>query len=229
MTEALLFDFNGVLVDDEAQHCEALQYVLGDEGLSLSREAYYRDYLGFDDRMCFVEAFRHANRTLTAEHLDRLVAAKARAYREAIERSLTLVAGAPEFVRAAAARYRLAVVSGALRAEIELILDRVRLTPLFETIVAAEDVPRCKPDPAGFLAARAALDRRLPLARTGCVVIEDSLPGLEAARAAGMPCVMLSTSHAADALRAGGAALVWESFAGHAPAELAAFGGSTAG
>jgi HAD superfamily hydrolase (TIGR01509 family) len=224
MIEALLFDFNGVLVDDEAQHCEALQEVLTDEGLPLSREAYYADFLGFDDRMCFVEAFRRANRTLTTEHLERLVVAKARSYRAAIDRSLTVVAGAPEFVRTAAASYRLGLVSGALREEIEAVLDRIALRPLFETIVAAEDVPRCKPDPAGFLAARATLDRRRPLPARRCVVIEDSLPGLEAARAAGMPCVMLSTSHAAEALRAGGADLVWTSFTGHAPAELAGLG-----
>ena len=225
MTEALLFDFNGVLVDDEAQHYESLAEVLAEEGFPpLSREVYDADYLGFDDRTSFVEAFRRANRTLTSEHLERLAAAKAAAYRVAIERSLTLVAGAPEFVRAAAARYRLGVVSGALREEIDLILERTGLSPLFEAIVAAQDVPRCKPDPAGFLAARAALDRRRPVATRHCVVIEDSLPGLQAARAAGMPCVMLSTSHTAETLRAGGADLVWTTFAGHAPAELAALG-----
>lgn len=224
MTEALLFDCNGVLVDDEAQHCDALRAVLADEGLALDRDAYYADYLGFDDRMCFVEAFRRANRTLVAEHLERLVAAKARRYRELIDRSLAVVPGAPEFVRGAAQRFRLAVVSGALREEIDLVLDRAGLAGQFETIVAAGDVPRCKPDPAGYLAAHAALDRRRPVAPGRCVVIEDSLPGLAAARAAGMRCVMLGTSHAAATLRASGADLVWESFAGHAPAELATLG-----
>jgi beta-phosphoglucomutase len=227
MTEALLFDFNGVLVDDEEQHCESLRVVLSDEGLPLSRETYYAEYLGFDDRMSFVEAFRRANRTLTTEHLERLVVAKAQVYREAIDRSLTLVPGAPEFVRAAAAAYRVGLVSGARRDEIELVLERSGLRPCFEAIVAAEDVPRCKPDPAGFLAARAALDRRRPVAIGRCVVIEDSLPGLKAAQAAGMPCVMLSTSHAAETLRAGGAHLVWTTFAGHAPAELAALGAAS--
>lgn len=221
MTGALLFDFNGVLVDDEPQHCAALQQVLADEGLALSRDAFYAEYLGLDDRMCFVEAFRRANRTLTTEHLERLVEAKSRVYRGAIDRSLTIVAGAREFVHAAAASYRLGLVSGALREEIEVILERIGLRDEFEAVIAAEDVPRCKPDPAGLLAARTALNRRRPLGADTCVVFEDSLPGLEAARAAGMPCVMLSTSHAPERLRAGGADLVWSSFAGHAPAELA--------
>ncbi|HXF96203.1 MAG TPA: HAD family phosphatase [Gemmatimonadales bacterium] len=218
MTPAVLFDFNGVLVDDEEHHCAALRIALEAEGIELSREVYYAEYLGFDDRRCVVEAFRRAGRTPTAEHLDRLIAAKARVYEELIARDLVLVPGAAEFVRGAAARFRLAVVSGALRREIDLVLERTGLRPYFEAIFAAEDVRRCKPHPEGYLAARATLDRAARLPHGHCVVIEDSLPGLEAARAADMPCVMLSTSHPAAALSA--ADLVWESFAGHDPAEL---------
>ena len=221
MTEALLFDFNGVLVDDEAQHCQAFQAVLGEEGIALSRDDYYADYLGYDDRMCFVEAFRRAHRTLTTEQLTRLVATKSQVYEGLITASLEMVAGAPEFVHGAGERFRLGIVSGALRREIDLVLSRARLADRFETIVAAEDVARCKPNPAGYLAAHAALDRRRAIPVRGCVAIEDSLPGLDAARAAGMACVMLATSHAAHTLRASGAALVWESFSGHVPAELA--------
>ena len=98
------------------------------------------------------------------------------------------------------------------------MLDRAGLRSHFEVILAAEDVPRGKPDPAGYLAARAALDRRRPLAARSCVVIEDSLRGLEAARAAGMRCAMLTTSYPPKALA--GADVVWDSFAGHDPAEL---------
>ena len=90
-------------------------------------------------------------------------------------------------------------------------------------IVAAGDVPRCKPDPAGFLAAHAAFNRhrpQKPIVPRACVVIEDSLPGLAAAGAAGMPCVMLATSHAPEMLRQRGAALVWQSLSGHTAAEL---------
>src|SRR4029077_8408747 len=86
-----------------------------------------------------------------------------------------------------------------------------------EVIIAADDVSRSKPDPASYLAAHDAFNRRRPIAPRACAVIEDSLPGLQAARAAGMPCVMLTTSHAAGALEGRGAALVWESLAGHSP------------
>ena len=224
MTEAVLFDFNGVLVDDESQHCDALRSILADEGLTLSREEYYADYLGLDDRTGFVQAFQRANRTLTTELLDRLVEGKSRIYQQLIERSLTMVPGADEFVRDAGKRYRLGIVSGALRREIDLVLSHTTIADRFEVIIAAGDVPRCKPDPAGFLAAHAAFNRhslQKPIAARACVVIEDSLPGLAAARAAGMPCVMLATSHSPEVLRQRGAALVWQSLSGHTAAELA--------
>lgn len=218
LTAALLFDFNGVLVDDEEQHCEALRAVLAAEGITLSRDQYYADYLGFNDRMCFLQAFRRAGQPLDAGRLDRLVVDKSRRYQSLLDRSLTLVPGAAEFVRRAAGQFRLAVVSGGLRREIGVVLDRIGLRPYFEVIVAAEDVERWKPDPAGLLLAHATLDRRRPVALGRCVVIEDSLPGLQAARAAGMWCAMLTTSHPATLLAE--ADVVWTSFAGHAPAEL---------
>lgn len=224
MIQALLFDFNGVIVDDEEQHRQALTMVLATEGIALTRRDYYAHYLGFDDRTSVVEAFQRAYRTLTPELLTHLVEAKSRAYLDLIDRSLTPVPGIVEFVRRAAAgsRFRLAVVSGAPRREVELGLDRTAadFRAYFETIVAAEDVVAGKPDPAGYLAACAALAARRPLAPRECVVLEDSLPGLLAARAAGMRCVMLSTS--LDPRRLNEADQVWASFEGHDPEELAA-------
>jgi len=221
VTEAVLFDFNGVLVDDESQHCEALQRVLADEGITLTREQYYADYLGLDDRSGFVEAYRRAQRTLPTEFLTHLVTKKSRLYLELVATSLRLVAGAPEFVRDAGQRFRLGIVSGALRREIDHVLGKTGLRPSFEIIIAADDVPRCKPDPAAYLAAHKAFNARRPIAVDDCVVIEDSLPGLEAARGAGMACVMLTTNHPARTLQGRGAALVWDSFAGHGASELA--------
>src|SRR2546429_255377 len=155
-------------------------------------------------------------------HRGGLLAQKSRVYLELIDRSLALVPGAADFVPGAAERFRLGLVSGALRQEVELVLARAGLQRYFDVLVAAEDVEQCKPDPAGYLAARGALDRRRPLPPGHCVVIEDSLPGLRAARAAGMRCAMLTTSHPSPPLADAGADLVWSSFAGHAPAELLA-------
>jgi beta-phosphoglucomutase len=222
MTEALLFDFNGVIIDDEEQHRQAFEAVLASEGLALTREQYYAEYLGWDDEMCFVMAFRGRGRPLAAERVDELVRDKSRRYEALIAQSLILVPGVREFIERAATRFRLGLVSGALRREIDLVLGRTGLARHFEVIVAAEDVPACKPDPAGYVAARAALDRRGSVLARRCVVIEDSLPGLAAARAAGMRCAMLSTSHPPAVL--GGADIVWASFTEHDPAELLTLG-----
>ena len=169
-----------------------------------------------------MDVFRRAGKPLDAPTLEALVARKSRIYTRLIGAAPVLVPGVADFVRAASGRFRLGLVSGAQRREIEPGLVGTGLADCFEVIVAAEDVPRCKPDPGGYLAACTALARGGPLDPCRCVVIEDSLAGLSAARAAGMRCVMLTTSHPAAALAA--ADLVWTSFAGHDPAELTALG-----
>lgn len=218
MTQALLFDFNGVLVDDEEQHRLAMTTVLAGEGIALTRHDYYAHYLGFDDRMGFVEAFKRANRTITPELISHLVSAKSLSYLQLIEQSLMVVPGAVEFVRRAAERCPLAIVSGALRKEIDLGLSRAGLAGAFETIVSAEDVRDSKPDSAGYLAACAALAVRRPLTARDCWALEDSPPGIAAARAAGMRVVALTTSLEARQLT--GANLVWATFEQHDPLEL---------
>jgi beta-phosphoglucomutase len=215
MTSGILFDFNGVIVDDEPQHCEALITTLAGYGYSLDRETYYREYLGFDDRECFRFTFERIGHPQEEPILQEAIARKHAEYDRRIRDSLRLVPGAAEFVENAALDgYQLAIVSGALRSEVELVLNLAGLRPHFAEIVAAEDVSACKPDPQGFTRARQMLD----LAAPRCVVIEDSLPGLVAAHAAGLRCAMLTTSHPEDACA--DADVVWPNFIGHDAAEL---------
>lgn len=212
---AILFDFNGVIVNDEPQHCDALIATLAEYGIALDRADYYRDYLGFDDRECFRFSFATAGRPIDEAGIADAIERKAAYYERAIRRSMQLVPGAVEFVtRAAGEGIALAIVSGALRREIELVLGTAGIRPHFAHVTAAEDVTACKPDPQGFHRARAALGHTA----SRCVVIEDSLPGLAAARAAGIPCAMLATSHSRADLSA--ADVVWDDLAGRAPADL---------
>jgi beta-phosphoglucomutase len=215
MTSGILFDFNGVIIDDESQHCEALIATLLEYGYTLDRDTYYREYLGFDDRECFRFTFERMNRPFDPGALGQAVARKHAAYEHAIQGSIRLVPGAEEFVENAALDgFQLAIVSGALRSEIDLILDLVGLRSHFAEIIAAEDVSTCKPDPAGYNRAR----ERLELSPGRCVVVEDSLPGLQAARAAGLRCAMLTTSHPEEACTE--ADVVWRDFRGHDASEL---------
>ena len=216
--DALLLDFNGVIVDDEPLHFVAFRAVLAAEGIALDEEVYYAHYLGCDDRAAFRQAFASRERTLAPDRLADLIARKAARYAELAARELVVVPGVAAFARAAAAHAVLAVASGAIRPEIEIGLAKAGIRDLIGTIVSAEDVSTTKPDPALFRLALRRLAATRAAAPWRAAVIEDSLPGLAAARAIGAGCVMLTTSHDAGALA--GADLVWATFEGHAPREL---------
>lgn len=215
MTSGILFDFNGVIVDDESQHCDSLIATLSEYGYTLDRDTYYREYLGFDDRECFRFTFERMGRPFDQTSLREAIARKHAEYERSIRATMRLVPGVADFIENAALDgFQLAIVSGALRSEIDLVLQLAGLRPHFAEIVAAEDVGACKPDPQGFNCAR----ERLELPSRRCVVVEDSIPGLSAARAAGLRCAVLATSHPEDAFA--GADLVWRDFVGHDAAEL---------
>jgi beta-phosphoglucomutase len=207
MLRAILFDFNGVLIDDEPVHFELFRRIFAEEGLPLDEEGYYRDYVGLDDAAGFRFAWEAADRELDAITLARLCARKAAYYQEALrEGSYTYFPGAVELVRdAARAGLTLGVVSGALRDEIGPALRQEGLEELFKVIVAAEDVERSKPDPEGYLLGLSQLNARPPLPERllhphEVLAIEDTVAGLEAARAAGLATLGVAHTFPADAL-----------------------------
>lgn len=195
---AIIFDFDGVIADTEPLHFAALQRVLAGIDITLTEAEYYADYLGFDDRGCFLAALRAHRRetspTLVGELMDR----KAQAYLAAIRDHLAIFPGVRELVHDAATRVPLAIASGALRNEIEVILEEAGLRKAFSHITSAEDVTRGKPAPDPFLHAMAGLNRQPAqptLTPQECLVIEDSLPGIRAARAAGMKVLAVANTH----------------------------------
>lgn len=201
MLRALIFDFDGVVADSEPVHLAVFQTVLGEEGLFLSGEEYYADYLGYDDKGCFRAFLTAHGRTPTNAQIDDLVARKARVFLEHIKTSHVIFPGVRELVREAVSRHRLAIASGALRHEIEYMLEGAGIRKEFEHITSAEDVRRGKPDPEPFLHALAGLNRttrhrQSPLTPGECLVIEDSIPGIRAARAAGMKVLAVANTHA---------------------------------
>ena len=200
MLRAIIFDFDGVVADSEPVHLAVFQRVLGEAGLFLSPEEYYADYLGYDDRGCFRAFLAAHGQSPSDRTIDNLVARKAKAYLDHIKQHLVIFPGVRELVREAASRHRLAIASGALRHEIEYILDCAGIRKEFEQITSAEDVRRGKPDPEPFLHALASLNRaprpgQDRLAASDCLVIEDSIPGIRAAHAAGMKVLAVANTH----------------------------------
>lgn len=200
MLKAIIFDFDGVLADTEPLHFRMFQQVLQEEGLPLSEHDYYQKYVGFDDRGCFHAILAEHGRLAPPETIQQLVERKAALMLGQITTTKVVYPGVVEFVKNVAGRYRLAIVSGALRHEIELILKTAGMRDDFEHITAAEDVQDGKPAPEGYLHALQSLNRHAPLLASECLVIEDTLFGIQAAHAAGMRCLALSTTYPPDRL-----------------------------
>jgi beta-phosphoglucomutase len=202
MLRTVIFDFNGIIVDDEPIHFQLFQRVLGEEGIVLTEEAYYARYLGFDDRGAFTFGFGEHNRPLSHEKLTELIERKAVYYQDAIRNHVAIFPGVKSLVADLAQTLPLAVASGALRNEIETILTTAGLINHFKAIVSAEDVDRGKPEPDIFLKALAALNKLngKPIDAGDCVVIEDSKEGIKGARRAGMKCLAVTNSYPAELL-----------------------------
>lgn len=210
MIRAVIFDFNGVLVDDEHVHFELFREVLGELGITLTEREYQDEFLGYDDRGCFTIALSRAGRIGDPGRVDDLIARKAARYAAWAESGLTSFPGAADALRRLAARFPVAICSGALRDEIHTALRRLDIDEHVAAIIAAEDTERCKPDPEGYFLA---LDALRSTGCTGleaghCLVIEDSLAGVRSAKAAGMWAVGVTHSYPAEPLRQAGADLI---------------------
>lgn len=203
MIEALIFDFDGVVVDSEPVHLACFQRVLAGVGVALSRDDYYSKYLGYDDHDCFMHVLTHAGRGFDEALLTRLTAEKTRLVQETFRHSIQPLPGAVELMREAhSAGVAVAICSGALRDEIILAGTTVGAMPLVDVLVAAQDVQHGKPDPEGYRKALRLLSERRPrpINPRACWVIEDSPAGIEAAKAAGCNVLAVLTSYDRPAL-----------------------------
>jgi beta-phosphoglucomutase len=193
--QAVLFDMDGVIFDGEPMHYRAAQSTFDAHGYELSYDDYREYFGGQTDRDGFARYCSH----IGAEHLlERLLKQKAEAYqRVAAEMPLVPCSGVLETIRWLLDQSTpLALVTGSLRSEAELVLRSFDIQRAFQTIITAEDVRNGKPDPEGYLKAATALG----VEPSACVVIEDAPSGIAAARTANMRCVAVTTTYAANAL-----------------------------
>lgn len=213
MLRAVIFDFDGTIVDTEGMHYETTRKVLEEEGLSLTREMFYARYLGYDDLDCFRAVFEDKNLPLEEDRIQDLAHRKAKYYQEHLEHQMILFPGVVDFITKAAEKYITAITSGALRKEIELVLETAKIHDKFKIIVSAEDVEHSKPHPQGFLRTLKRINQEArdssPLIRPAeCLVIEDSLAGVKAAKNAQMKCLAVLNTYPEEELKSAGADLV---------------------
>lgn len=200
---AILFDFDGVIVNSEPLHLLAFQQVLADEEIDLSEEEYLREMIGFDDRGAFQYICRQRGRSLDPQTLSRLITRKSEIVMELIRRrDYEALPGAADFVRGAASNYPLAICSGALRGEIVAMLEGVGLRDCFPIIVAAEDVTVGKPDPQGYLLAARLLSEKIgrPIQPADCLIIEDAPIVAASVRSAGFKVLAVATTYPLEKL-----------------------------
>ena len=217
----LIFDFNGVIVDDEPLHARAVQRVLEEENVELSLPEYYDKYLPFDDYNCILNILRDRREAHQESRIRDLMARKAAHYFNQVRESIPALDGSIGFIRSLPPDLPLVIASGAARREIDFLLDQLNLADRFLTIIAAGDVTNSKPHPEAFLKAFQILkDRISDLQSNEVIVFEDSYLGVQAARRAELKCVGLSTSYSPERLAA--AHLVVDSLAGWTLAKLEA-------
>jgi beta-phosphoglucomutase len=199
---AIVLDFDGVVADSERLHMRAFQAVLEGTPVRLTDDAYYADYLGFDDHGVFRRLFHDQAQALDDQALARLVAEKGHRFEALAATGEMVFPGAAAFIRTFSGLVPMAIASGAQTHEIVDVLDRAGLRDRFITVVGADQTAASKPAPDPYLEAFARLQRHAGRAldprRT--VAVEDSRWGLESATAAGLRTVAVTTSYPPDAL-----------------------------
>ena len=201
---AIIFDFDGVIANSEPLHFQAFRDEAATRGVELTRDAYYRDYLGFDDASAFRAIAADNGQNWNAAEIEAMVARKAERIEALEAHTSVLFPGAAEAVRRAAAAVPIGIASGALTAEIQRTLARECLAEFFTVVVGADQTASSKPAPDPYQLAVSLMSSRLhiSLQPADCVAIEDSRWGLESARRAGLRTIGVAHTYDAESLAA---------------------------
>jgi HAD superfamily hydrolase (TIGR01509 family) len=222
MIKAIFFDFNGVIIDDEMIQMKSYREVLRNHEIVLTEEMYFAG-LGMDDRTFVRSIFGKAGKPITDVVLASVIEAKTAVHRETIKDELPFFPGVLTFLKATARHFQLGLVSMSNQTEVNYVFERAQLGPLFAVVVTAEDTSVCKPAPDCYVCGLTKLneqrqrERLLPLQPAECLAIEDSPPGIESARTAGMRTLAVTNTVGADKLRAAGADVVTQSLSDWTP------------
>ncbi|MBD2435445.1 HAD family phosphatase [Nostoc sp. FACHB-110] len=207
--KAVLFDFNGVIINDERIHLRLIDEILVQENLQPQKVQERQRSLGRSDRACFQELLKNRGRVVTDEYLNQLLNRKAEAYVLELEKleKLPIYPGVEDLIYQVRSRSvsggdslncNLGLVSGALRKEIELVLNRAKLATYFTVIVAGDDITTSKPQPDGYLLAVERFNQTYPelnLQPQECLAIEDTPAGIQAAKQAQMQVVGVANTY----------------------------------
>jgi beta-phosphoglucomutase len=199
--KAVLFDFNGVIIKDEPIHLQLIDEILLQENLQPQKLHERQACLGRSDRAYFQDLLKNRGRVVTEEYLTQLLQRKAEAYLLELEKleKLPLYPGIEDLIFQVRSQHlQLGLVSGALRQEIEPVLERAKLIEYFHVIVAGDDINTSKPQPEGYLLAVEKFNQAYPelnLQTQECLAIEDTPAGIQAAKRAQMQVVGVANTY----------------------------------
>ena len=206
MLRAIIFDFNGIILNDEPYHFRSMRDAVAELGIHVTEEEYYAEYLPMDDSSCLEAIFRNHSVEITPKQRARTLKLKSQLYRALLRDGYPFVHGVDAFIRAAAEHYPMALASGASREEIEGALLAKGLLNCFRVILGAEDFFVGKPSPQSYLLALERLNKAMnglsSVRPHECLVIEDSIGGVQGARAAGMVCLAVAGTYPREQLSA---------------------------
>lgn len=205
MPKAIVFDFDGVIVDSEPLHYQAFVMVGKSFGYEFSWDQYMAQFIGFDDRDAFrfmlgqaIEAGHAPDIDDQEAYLAELIDKKRLAFEAIAAMSTAAIPGAVELIdEVHAAGLPIAIASGATHADIDQMLKILGRRDKFEIIVAADDVAMSKPDPTTYAMAVQKLADKHPalnLKPADCLAIEDTSAGLASAQGAGLQTLGLTTT-----------------------------------
>lgn len=193
--KAIIFDMNGVIVDDEPIHELAFKSVLKNYGIKLTSNDYSDLCMGRTDKGGFeaiMEKF-----SLNNIDINDLIAQKSKKYPRLITGNVKSIRGVIELIKKLAKKYPLALTSSSTRGEVETILKIFEIKKYFKVIVSAEDITHGKPNPEPYLLTA----KKLRINPANCLVIEDSKNGVISAKCAGMKCLAIAPGYKGAGLK----------------------------
>jgi beta-phosphoglucomutase len=204
MLKAVIFDFDGVVADSELLHYKALNRAFATRGLEIPKEIHWQKYLGYTDVENILAVNDDYTMNWTQADIQVLSELKTANFHALARTEVPIIDGVEEFVETLKDNgFPLAICSGAIREDIDIMLEHSGFSHLFDVIVSAGDVEKGKPDPQGYLLALEKLNVKTGQAINAdeCVVIEDSHWGLQAAQAAGMHRIGVTNTYPKDHIK----------------------------
>lgn len=185
MLNAIIFDMDGVISDTQKLHAQVESEILARFGIKLSPDEITKQYAGVKTNEFFVELLEKQS---TPFNIDELMNEKMTKMAEIVSKSVDEIPGATKLIKGVYADgYKLAIVSSSDKNYVNIVINKLSLADFFEIVIAGDMVKKGKPDPECFLMAA----RLMEVEPEKCLVIEDGVSGMQAARDAGMECIGL--------------------------------------